>query len=192
LNTLSWYALTADLWNATSGEKIFQFPETKAQNWVTQFSPDGKYIAIALGSSNNTIQLYTLGNLTAPPIEIKGFKDWPRYLDWSPDSSTLAVADIGRLQMFKVPSREVVQTWEIDMAGSVYSPTGVSFLENGNKLTWMYRDGRYLYDFEKNTKWYWTPRTLDHIWGGEGFGFLSKKNTVATQDGDSTVRFWKI
>jgi WD40 repeat protein len=192
LASVSWYAKTADLWNATSGQKIFQFPATNAQNWVTRFSPDGKYIAIALGSSNNTIQLYTIDNLTNPPIEIKGFNDWPRYLDWSPDSSTLAVADTARLRMFKVPSQEVVQKWEVDDAGSMIPPIGVSFLENGNKLTWMYRDGRYLYDFEKNTKWYWAPRTLDHIWGGNGFSFLSKKNTVVTQDGDSTVRFWKI
>jgi len=192
LASVSWHAQTADLWNATSGQKIFQFPATKAQNWVTQFSPDGKYIAIALGSSNNTIQVYTLGNLTAPPTEIKGFNDWPRNLDWSTDSKTLTVADSGRLRIFKVPSREVVQTWEVDGSENVLSPYGVSFLDNGNKLTWTYRDGRYLYDFEKNTKWYWTPRTMDHTWGGMGLSFLSKKNMAITHDGDSTVRFWKI
>lgn len=55
----------------------------------------------------------------------------------------------------------------------------------------MYRDGRYLYDFEKNVKYYWTPRTSDHLWGSMGISFLNKKNTVITHDGDSTVLFWK-
>jgi WD40 repeat protein len=81
LASVSWHAETADLWNATSGEKIHKFPATRAQNWVTQFSPDGKYIAIVLGSSNNTIQVYAIGNLTTPPTEIEGFNDWPRNLD---------------------------------------------------------------------------------------------------------------
>jgi WD40 repeat protein len=192
LASVSWNAETADLWNATSGEKIYQFPATKAQNWVTQFSPDGNYIAIALGSSNNTIQIYTLGNLTAPPIEIKGFNDWPRNLDWSPGSKSLVVSDRDRLRIFKVPSREVVQTWEVNGTVNGLSPYGVSFLDNGNKLTWTYRDGRYLYDFKENTKWYWTPRTMDHIWGSMGFSFLSQKSVAVTHDGDSTVRFWKI
>jgi WD40 repeat protein len=79
--SVSWHAQTADLWNATFGRKIFQFPATKGQNWATQFSPDGKYTAIAFGSANNAIRVYNLENLTAPPAEIKGFNDWPRNLD---------------------------------------------------------------------------------------------------------------
>ncbi|KAF2831421.1 prolyl oligopeptidase [Ophiobolus disseminans] len=192
LASVSWRARTADLWNATSGQKIYQFPATNAQNWVTRFSPDGRYLAIAVGSNNNTIQLYTLGNLTAPPTEMKVFNGWPRALDWSPDSKTLAVADENRLRIFNVPSGEVIQTWEVEGVRYGPSPSGVSFLAEGKRLTWTFLYGTYLYEFETNTKWYWVPRAIDHIWGGMGFSFLSKTNVAVTHDGDSTVRFWKI
>jgi hypothetical protein len=99
------------------------------------------------------------------------------------------VADRDRLRIFRVSSQEVVQTWEVGGGENGFSPYDVSFLDNGNKLTWTYRDGRYLYDFEKNTKWYWTPRTMDHIWGSMGCSFLNQKNLAVTHDGNLTVRF---
>jgi hypothetical protein len=94
--------------------------------------------------------------------------------------------------VFKVATKEVVQTWEVDASDLVYGSFPVSFLDNGNKITWIYRDGRYMYDFEKNVKYYLTPRVSDHSWGSMGVSFLTKKNMVVTHDGDSTVRFWKL
>ncbi|KAL1604990.1 hypothetical protein SLS60_004533 [Paraconiothyrium brasiliense] len=192
LASVSWHEETADLWNATSGEKIFSFPATKAQNWLTRFSPDGKYVAFALGSSNNTVQIYTLANYTAAPIEIKGFNDWPRYLDWSPTSEQIAIADDGRLRVYNVPSKEVTQTWQVDSTNDYYPAIGISWLDNGNKITWQWRDGKYLYDFESNTEWLWTINNTAHSWGPSTFYLLSKKGYAVTVDGDSTVRFWKI
>lgn len=124
LATVSWHEETADLWNATSGEKIFQFPATKSQNWLTRFSPDGKYIAFALGSANNTVQIYQLSNLTAAPIEIKGFNDWPRQFEWNPTSHQIAIGDDGRVKIYNVPSKELVQTWKVDVVDSIYPPYG--------------------------------------------------------------------
>lgn len=128
LASVSYQAQTADLWNATSGEKIFAFPPTKSQNWVTRFSPDGKYVAFGLGSSNNTVQIYQLSNLTEAPIEIRGFNNWPRSVEWSPDSKQIAVADVPRLRVFNVPSTDVAQSWEVDSYEGTYlfSPTGMS------------------------------------------------------------------
>jgi WD40 repeat protein len=145
-----------------------------------------------LGSSNDTSQIYDSGNLTAPPIKIKGFDDWPRNMVWSPDSQHIDVVDNGRTRIFEVATKEVIQIWEVDPSDLVYGSFPVAFVDNGKKLTWMYRDGTYLYDFEKKVKYYWTPRTSDHLWGSMGFSFLNKKNTVITHDGDSTVRFWKL
>jgi hypothetical protein len=105
----------ASLWNATSGTKIFAFPVNEAVNWNphTRFSPDGKYLAIALGSYNGTVQIYTVQNLSAPPIEFKlDFKS--EVLDWSPDSQQIVIWARGRLQIVDVPSKEVVQTWQVD------------------------------------------------------------------------------
>jgi WD40 repeat protein len=194
LASVSWNAMTADLWNATSGEKIFHFPDTGAQNWLTRFSPDGEYVAIALGSSNNTIQIYALSNLTAPPIEIKGFNDWPRNLDWSSTSQQIAIADDGRLRVYNVPSKEIVQNWELTglQDGYYYQPTGVKWLDHGNKLSWQWSYAKYMYDFETNSEWVWTIRDTDHSWGPEGLYLLEEKGYAVTVDGDSTVRFWKI
>lgn len=114
LSSVSWTEETADMWNATSGEKIFSFPATLSQNWLTRFSPDGKYVAFALGSGNNTLRIYAMSNLTAEPIEIKDFNDWPRQLAWSPNSQQIAVGDGARLRVLNFPSKEVTQTWQVD------------------------------------------------------------------------------
>jgi hypothetical protein len=114
----------ASLWNATSGTKIFAFPVTEAGNYNphTRFSPDGKYLAIALGKYSGTIQIYTVQNLTAPPVEFK-FDIKYDVFDWSPDSQQIVICDNGRLRIFDVPSKEVVQTWQVDAvdaSGSLY------------------------------------------------------------------------
>ncbi|KAF2439178.1 lytic polysaccharide monooxygenase [Karstenula rhodostoma CBS 690.94] len=175
LSSVSWNEKTANLWNATSGEKIFSFPATNSQNWLTRFSPDGKYVAIALGSGNNTLQIYAMSNLTAAPIEIKDFNDWPRQLDWSPDSQQIAVGDRGRLRILNFPSKEVTQTWEIDITDN-YPPTAISpsWLDGGKKISWQWNVGEYLYDFETNTEWLWNVGPLDHVWGPQKI-FLVKK-----------------
>jgi WD40 repeat protein len=192
LASVSWHKQTADLWNATSGEKIFAFPATKAQNWAIRFSPDGKYIAIVVGSGNMTVQIHTLSNLTAAPLEIKGFNDWPRQLDWSPTSQQMIIGDNGRLRVFNIPTAEVVQTWQVDVREYVYNPVDPKWIDNGSKLTWVWRDGRYLYDFDKNVEWLWTVRNTDHSWGSSRFSLLKKRGYAVTHDGDSTVRFWKV
>ncbi|KAF1970650.1 YVTN repeat-like/Quino protein amine dehydrogenase [Bimuria novae-zelandiae CBS 107.79] len=193
LASVSYREETADLWNATSGEKIFAFPPTRAQNWLTRFSPDGKYIAITLGSTNNTIQFYQLSNLTAPPFEIKGFNFPSRVLDWSPTSQQIAIGDDGRFRIFNVPSKEIVQTWEVE--SNDYGNWGlrsIAWLDNGNQIAWQWGYGKYMYDFKTNTEWLWTIRAVDHSWGPEGLYLLKDKGQVVTVDGDSTVRFWKI
>lgn len=124
LASVSWHAMTADLWNSTSGEKIFSFPPTQSQNWAARFSPDGKYILFVLGSPKNTIQIYQSADLTAAPMEIKGFNDWPRNFAWSPSGEQLAIGDQARLRVFNIPSQEIVQTWEIDVLGYPLPVTG--------------------------------------------------------------------
>jgi WD40 repeat protein len=193
LASVSWHAMTADLWNATSGDRIFHFPDTGAQNWGAHFSPDGKYVAIVLGSANNTLQIYSLGNLTAPPIEIKDFKNAPTHLDWSSTSQQIAIGDAERLRVFNVPSKEVVQTWEATglSEGQHYQPS-VKWLDNDKKISWQWSYVKYIYDFENNSEWAWTIGNTDHSWGPEGFYLLKEKGYAVTVDGDSTVRFWKL
>ncbi|KAF2866959.1 hypothetical protein BDV95DRAFT_598479 [Massariosphaeria phaeospora] len=192
ISTIGWEDKSADLWNATSGEKILQFPPTNAQNWVTKISPNNKHVAIGLGTG--FIQIYSLANLTAEPKVLGPFNSWIRAMEWSPDSKWFATPDYGRVQLWKFPEGEHVQTWEVDgFPGlELRMPTGLCWLDNGNKISWMYRDGRYMYDFEQNLKWWWTLGLDDHSWGGGGVQFLKNRGYVATADGDSLMRFWKI
>jgi WD40 repeat protein len=126
LSSVSWSEKTADLWNATSGERILSFPATKSQNWLTRFSPDGRYVAIALGSPSNTIQIYAMSNLTAAPVEIKSFNNSPRQMEWSPNSQQIAVGDDTRLRVFNFPSGEITQTWQVETA-EPYPPSRKSY-----------------------------------------------------------------
>lgn len=191
LATVSWIQQTADLWNATSGQKVFQFPATNTQNWVARFSPDGKYIAFVLGGGFSSVRIYSLGDLKAAPVEINGFNDWPRNIEWSPDSKQIAIGDVGRLQVFNFPSKEIVQAWQVDFDVNVYSTTDIHWFEGG-KLTFQFRYWTYLYDLESNTKRLWTPRVSDRVWGGTRLTLLKKKGYAVIQDGDSTVRFYKL
>lgn len=194
ISTVGWEARTADLWNATTGEKILEFPPTNAQNWVTKISPDNKYVLISLGT--RYLQIYSLANLTAAPRVLGPtfFNDWMRSIEWSPDSKFLAIGDAGRMRLWKVPELELVQSWEIDRSagGQVIETNGLVWFDNGNKVSWEHLYGRYMYDFEKNVKWWWSVGVNDHSWGGGGVYFLKKRGYVATEDGDSVMRFWKI
>jgi WD40 repeat protein len=192
ISTVGWIDKTADLWNATTGDKILQFPPTNAQNWLTKVSPDNKYVVISLGTGY--LQIYDLANLKAEPRVLGPFNNWIRAIEWSPDSKYLATGDTGRMQLWKFPEAQVAQTWEVDgsAGGERRELYGLGWFDGGNKISWNYRDGRYMYDFQRNLKWWWTPGYNDHSWGGGGVSFLKKSQYVATDDGDSLMRFWKI
>ncbi|ORY04388.1 WD40-repeat-containing domain protein [Clohesyomyces aquaticus] len=193
LSTVGWQDMSADLWNTTSGDRILQFPATNAQNWVTRISPDNKYVLISLGTGS--IQLYSLANLTAQPTVLSHFNNWIRNIEWSPDGKYLATGDDDRLQLWKFPEAVVVQTWEVYNQGApTYgsAPYGIVWMDGGSKISWSYRYGRYMYDFEKNERYWFTPGLWDHSWGGNGISFLKKKGLVMTVDGDSFIRFWKV
>jgi hypothetical protein len=188
ISTVGWQDKSADLYNATTGEKILQFPATNAQNWLTKFSPDNKHIVISLGTGY--LQIYSVANLTASPIVLGKFNDWIRSIEWSPDGMYLAAGDAGRMQLWKFPEVEIVQTWEVD--GGNRELYGLLWLDDGKKVSWNYREGRYMYDFEKNLKWWWNVGVYDHSWGTNVVSILKRKGYVATSNGDSLVRFWKL
>ena len=193
LATVGWVDMSADLWNATTGERILQFPPTHAQNWLTKISPDNKYVIISLGTAK--LQIYSLANLDAEPTVVNSFNDWIRSIEWTPNAKYLATGDRGRMQVWKFPEVELVQTWQINSTAKsydLYEPWGLSWLDGENKVSWTYRYGRYMYDFESNLKRWWTPGYDDHSWGNGGVTYLKKRGYIATVDGDSRIRFWKI
>ena len=191
LSTVGWIDKSADLWNATSGDRILQFPATKAQNWVTRISPDNEFVVISLGEPR-LLQIYSLANLTADPIVISSFNDWIRSIEWSPDGQYLATGDRSRMRLWKFPEVELIQTWQVDTTADTYEVYGLLWLDGGKKVSWIHRYGRYMYDFESNLKRWWTPGYDDHTWGGAGVIYLKKRGYIVTVDGDSYLRFWKV
>jgi hypothetical protein len=197
LSTVGWQDRSADLWNATSGEKILQFSPTKMQNWATKVSPDGKYVVVSLGSGNgplrNALQIYAIANLTAPPIILSSFNSDIRSIDFSPDSKQLVACDNGRLRLWSIPEAEILQTWEIDLDPYDRFPAAAPvWLDDGKKLSFTYDYAKYIYDLDSNVKWIFTEGYDDHSWGSGSVYYLKKKGWVATADGDSQMRFWKI
>jgi hypothetical protein len=194
LSACDWEERAAQIYNATSGDKVFDFPPTNAQLWVTKFSPDGKYVLIALGSG--TVQVFEVANLTAPPTVVSSYVRMNNDIAWSPDSKYLATSNSGNLTIWKFPGGEPVQSWAVDLS-PISDGQGVSslgWLDGGEKFTWLYGNSRGMYDFESGKKWWWSIGVWDHAWDSENsdFFWLGKKGQVITVDGDAVARFWKI
>jgi len=187
---LSTVGSSADLWNATSGEKIFQFPSERPDTWLTKFSPDSQIVAVA--SQLSYIQLYSLTNLTAEPKLLGPFQGLITDIAWSPDSKYLAASDNGRAQVWKMPEMELVQTWSTDKDNVAVD--GLTWLDDGKKLSFFSDYSRYMYDFGTNAKYWFTQRVTDHAWDWHHgrISLLKKRGLFATEDGDSAMRFWKI
>ncbi|KAF1833488.1 WD40 repeat-like protein [Decorospora gaudefroyi] len=186
---LSTVGSSADLWNATSGEKIFEFPAERPETRLTTFSPDSKYVAVAASLSH--IQLYSLSELSAEPTMLGPFRGLISDIAWSPDSKYLAAGDFSRVQLWKFPEVGLVQTWTTD--SSSYTSSSLSWLDGSSKLAFSYRYSWYIYDFETNVKYWITQGVDDHTWDYYGsISYLKKRGFFATVDGDSYVRFWKV
>jgi len=187
LSITSLFGDSADLWNATTGDRILQFPV--GGSWLTKISPDGKYVAL----SHDGVDVYSLADLAAPPQKLGGFNYRVKQMEWSPDGKYLATGDNGRMRLWQFPEGQLMQTWEADFPQEyTMQISGLTWLDGGNKISWIYRYGRYMYDFESNFKYWWTPGYEDQLWGPGGVYFLKKMGSVATLDGDSRVRVWKI
>jgi hypothetical protein len=101
----------------------------------------------------------------------------------------LAASDPDRVQLIQFPEAEIVQTWEAVTAR--WELRSLGWLDGGKKITWGYRHGQNVYDFESNTKWWVSYGLMDHSWGPSGLFWLGEKGMIATSDGDSRMRFWK-
>lgn len=192
----------AHLRNVTSGEKILSYPRSGSDDIYTRgayISPDGEYVVVAQEPypGAGLFQVYPAADPTSKPIEIQLMDHGhARDIAWHPSKSQVAVGDKGRLRILDVPSMKVVNVWETDVRETVglfhFAPTQIKWLDGGNKITWVWRWGRYMYDFETNTAWLWTHRRTDRLWGVSNIALLKKKGYAVTADGDSRVRWWKM
>ena len=181
------------LWNTTSGERIPLSSWATTHPVATQISPDNKYIADIVDTGD--VLIHSLTNLTSEPKLVGNI----RYnllsfaIAWSPNGHYLAVNDRGRMRVWKFPEAELVQTWEVEKPsdGGNGNWPEIYWLDGGNKVSWTYRYGRAMYDFDSNLKWWWTPGPWDHSWDDGTVYFFKKGGYQVTVDGDSVVRFWR-
>lgn len=184
------------LWNATSGELVYSFGPSGGQNWLTRFSPDGKYVLVAVGSGTKVkphVKIWSLTNLTAEPIEFAGlFPDWVRSAEWTSDGEYLAIGSYGKMIVYSMNQRQIVQTWQMEdnRTWEIYE---LVWLEGSKRLAYKITGGLEIYDFEKNLKYRWGPGDLDHYNYGAGIGSLiivKSKGWIGGADTDMKLRFW--
>lgn len=194
VSTAAWDGY-AKVWNASTGELIQTFGPTGGQNWLTNFSPDGKYVLMANAGREPAINIWPVANLSSEPIVFKGFGDWIRSASWTSDSKLLAIGSYGIVVVVSVEDQKVLQRWESeDQHG--YETWALTWIESESGLKLAYREtaGLEVYDFEANLKYRWGPDDYAQYNGG-GSGdstFLVKsRGWIGGGDADGSVRFYK-
>ena len=164
IGTVSWDK-TMKIWDAGNGELRFTF-ETSGQNWTGGFAPNGVMFAGTCG--DGSIHVYSLEDGTE--LFCLKFGSWCRALDWSPDSTLLAVGgrECGKLILINVGKKAVVQERLLStsrskvkkeelrrMLGGFLEVCRVKFVDNGRKIAHLTTgDGSAeLLDLEQCCKW---------------------------------------
>jgi WD40 repeat protein len=190
----------AKLWDAITGDLVVEIGPTGGQNWVTSFSPDGKYLVVTTGSKPY-VRIWTLAelisapttNATAQPVIISAFHNWVRDVAWASDSDTVALGSSGIIQIYSMKQQKILQTWESE--DSLYETTDLTWFktQTGRGLAYREAAGLEVYDFQTNLKYRWGPGDYDRYSGsGTGIYLLRKKGWIGGVDGDMTMRFWKF
>jgi WD40 repeat protein len=167
------------IWNASTGELLHNLGPSNSQNWLTNFSPDGKYVAVTNAGKESSVKIWPISNLSAEPIAIRNFKSWIRSAAWSSDSKFLAAGTYGLVQVFSMDEQKVVQRWECEDPN--YEAGSISWIENeGSGLKLKYR---------------WGPEGHAQ-YNGAGSGdttfVLKSKDWIGGGDADASTRFYEI
>ncbi|KAJ2993604.1 hypothetical protein NUW58_g1788 [Xylaria curta] len=193
VSTAAWDGY-AKVWNASTGELLHTFGPTGGQNWLTNFSPDGKYILMTNAGNEPSVNIWPVANMSSKPIVFKNFRDWIRTASWTSDSKLLAVGSYGLIQVFSVQNQTAIQRWESeDRYG--YEAWNLVWIESesGLKLAYRVTAGLEVYDFETNLKYRWGPDDYAQYDGGgsgDGTYVIKSKGWIGGSDADQSVRFF--
>ena len=94
---------TVWIWNAITGEKLLELGSgAPATVWSAEFSPDGKFFAVACEGSGAEvgIKIWQLNQSPGGPLEARLFRTWRGGfwgLTFAPDSRRLAFSDYGSI-----------------------------------------------------------------------------------------------
>ncbi|KAI8635104.1 quinon protein alcohol dehydrogenase-like superfamily [Xylariaceae sp. FL1651] len=194
VSTTSWDGYDK-VWDAVTGELVQTLGPSTGQNWITNFSPDGKYMLMTSAGRNPVVNIWPVANLTAAPIVINQFKNWIRDAAWTSDGKLLAIGEVGLIYVYSMDEQKIIQTWEMENRG-LPDIVGLTWIESDSGLKLAYRatDGLEAYDFETNLKYRWGPDDLAQYNGAQSSEamVIKSKGWIGGVDPDQTVRFWKF
>jgi len=195
VSTAAWDG-SGRVWNATTGELLHTFGPSGGQDWITTFSPDGKWVSVASAGKNPAVNIWPVDDFSAEPITIGGFKNWVRTASWTSDSKLFAVGSYGIVQVYSMEEKRVVQHWEMEDHVSFESWDLVWIeAESGLKLAYRTTAGLEVYDFEANLKYRWGPDDFaQYDGGGSGGGtvVINSKGWIGGADADGSIRFYEF
>ncbi|CAH0028558.1 unnamed protein product [Clonostachys rhizophaga] len=192
VSTASWDQ-SMKLWNASTGELVHSFGPSGGQNWKTNFSPDGKYVVLGTSAAKGTVNIWSLADVTAPPIVISNFGDWVRTASWTSDSKFIAAGTYGIVQVYSMDEQKVIQRWQTE--DPRFESWELFWIEeeSGLKLAYRITAGLEVYDFESNLKYRWGPHAYAQYNGG-GSGddttLIKSRGWIGGSDADADVRFY--
>ncbi|KAI1748251.1 WD40-repeat-containing domain protein [Xylaria castorea] len=195
VSTAAWDGY-AKVWNASTEELLHTFGPTGGQNWLTNFSPDGKYILMTNAGKEPAVNIWPAVNMSSEPMIYKDFDGWIRTASWTSDSKLLAVGSYGLIQVISVQDQKVIQRWESeDRYG--YESWDLFWIESesGLKLAYRVTAGLEVYDFEANLKYRWGPDDYAQYDGGgsgDGTYVIKSKGWIGGGDADGSVRFYEF
>ncbi|KAI0187019.1 WD40-repeat-containing domain protein [Astrocystis sublimbata] len=195
VSTASWDGY-GKVWNASTGELVHTFGPTGGQNWLTNFSPDGKYLLMTSAGEEPAVNIWPVADFSAEPIVFKGFGDWVRTASWTSDSKLLAVGSYGLIEVISIQDQKVVQRWESEDR-TKFEAWNLYWIETESGLKLAYREtaGLEMYDFETNLKYRWGPDDYAQYNGGgsgDGTYALKSKGWIGGRDADQSVRFYEF
>ncbi|KAJ3564023.1 hypothetical protein NPX13_g7988 [Xylaria arbuscula] len=193
VSTTAWDSYSK-IWNASTGELIHTFGPTGGQNWLTNFSPDGKYVLMANAGKNTAVNIWPVANFSSEPIVFNGFNDWVRQASWTSDNKLLAIGCYGLILVVSVEDQKVLQRWESEDKHG-YETWSLTWIESESGLKLAYREtaGLEMYDFETNLKYRWGPDDYAQYNGGGSGGdtvVIKSKSLIGGTDADGSVRLY--
>lgn len=173
------------------------------QNWVGDFSADGKYIVFS-GGSPTKVAVYEVATgaqvavLKHPEVE----KDWVRELKWSPIDYTIAVVVRQEVVIWcPIDGNSFTSVLKIETDGTLLTSYNslrlVKWVDEGQKL--IVRDTAntvFVWDIRMNKKWrFQRPDKLALETSPSEVFFvkrLAKEGALLSLDGDRRVRYWNL